>query len=630
MNSHLALVMAVYEGILKDASTLWPNSSGSLEKDLSYLRRAAEQRGLGFFTLTMPEMGKVLDRSLSKSAFLASEVPLGIPMIKKRPELFRDLYMKVFSDTGTLRHDYDIDAITFLRQLFYCFKKYRVSCDPKKVEATICDFFDIESELPASPPDTWDSDIPDWKTMIGHPHGRQSFDSDYHGVLDDTGLPWDTLRALSCFFMSTLGLPDHWDLQSKHGPGVVSEQEGFISKYEFPNWPRKLGLWFPYDWFGSGVLTTEHEYSQDEPPSRLIAVPKTQKGPRLICAEPISHQWMQQSTWRWLEKRLRNHPLGKCIRFRDQEISRERALDASKSGELCTIDLSAASDRLSTRLVQYIFQGPAPRAGSLLDNLHAHRTRYLSQTLSENHPKTILLKKFAPMGSAVTFPVQSIVFTILALWGLKLHEGTESDLRSLDYDLERITVFGDDIIAPNAAYHTIVRVLHACGLKVNTDKSFAEGFFRESCGMDAFCGNDVTAAYILGSYDGSPSSMATTVETANNFHKYGLWNTAQAVVNFLPEKERKLLLVVGSEGGGLGLFSFCGRFTGHLHSKWNRNYQRHERVALTVTSTVTKKQGRGLSSLTQYFTERPDPDLPWSSGQVSRVKLRKSLTRVLP
>lgn len=628
MNSNLAIVMAVYEGILKDASILWPTSTKSFGKDLSYLRRAAEQRGLGFFTLTLPEFGKVLDRSLSRSAFLASEVPQGIPQIKKRPELFGDLYMKVFNDSGTLRLDYDIDAIAFLRQLTYCFKKFRIECDPKRVEATISDFYSIESDLPASIPETWDSDIPVWHEMYGHPHGRQYHDSTYC-FSDTSGLPWETLSRLSKRFMSELGLPDHWDLLPKHGPGVVSEQEGFISKYEFPNWPRKLGLWFPYDWFGPGVITTEHEYSEMEPPSRLIAVPKTQKGPRLICAEPISHQWMQQSTWRWLEKRIRKTSLGKSIRFRDQEFSRMRALEASLDGKLCTIDLSAASDRLSTRLVQYIFQGPSVTEGSLLDNLHAHRTRYLSQTLSENCPKTILLRKFAPMGSAVTFPVQSIVFTILALWGLKLSEGTERDFSNLDYDLERITVFGDDIIAPTTAYQSIELVLHECGLKVNADKSFSEGFFRESCGMDAFCGSDVTAAYILGSYDGSPSSMATTIESANNFHKRGYWNAAQAVVNFLPEKERKLLLIVGSEGGGLGLFSFCGRSTAHLKSRWNRDYHRQESIALTVTSKVTKTQGTGLSSLTQYFTERPDPSLPWSSGQVSRVKLRKGLTRVL-
>lgn len=629
MNSNLAIVMAVYEGILKDASILWPTSTKSFGKDLSYLRRAAEQRGLSFFTLTLPDLGKVYDRSLSKSAFLASEVPQGIPLIKKRPELFGDLYMKVFNDSGTLRLDFDVDAIAFLRQLCYCFKKFRIECDPKRVEDTICDFYSIESQLPTSPPNTWDSDIPVWEEMSGHPHGRQRFDFDYE-FSDDTGLPWDTLSSLSKRFMSALGLPNHWELEPKHGPGVVSEQEGFISKYEFPNWPRKLGLWFPYDWFGAGVLSTPHEYSEMEPPSRLVAVPKTQKGPRLICAEPISHQWMQQSTWRWLEKRIRRTSLGKSIRFRDQDFSRMRAVEASLDGSLCTIDLSAASDRLSTRLVQYIFQGPSVTEVSLLDYLHAHRTRCLSQTLSENHPKTILLRKFAPMGSAVTFPIQSIVFTILALWGLKLHEGTERDFSNIDSDLERITVFGDDIIAPNAAYQSIERVLSACGLKVNADKSFSEGFFRESCGMDAFCGSDVTAAYILGSYDGSPSSMATTIETANNFHKRGLWNTAQVVVNFLPEKERKLLLVVGSEGGGLGLFSYCGRTTAHLKRKWNPNYQREESIALTVTSKVTKTQGRDLSSLTQYFTERPDPSLPWSSGQVSRVKLRKSLTRVLP
>lgn len=627
MKSHIDTVLTVYEGIFLDASLRWPKLASSFGKDLSYLRRASEQRGLAFFTLTLPEYGKCLNQALASSVFLASAVPQGIPMIKKRPELFGDLYMKIFTDSGTLRDDPDVNAILFLRQLCFAAKKLRIACSKRAMEQALCEFYDIEAALPASIPQTWDSDIPVWRPMSGHPLGVQQGDVT-HDFEDTSGLPWSTLQALCKAFMSELGIPDHWSLLSKHGPGAVSEQEGFISKYEFPHWPLKLDLWYPFDWFGPGVITSDYEYSWEEPASRLIAVPKTQKGPRLICAEPISHQWMQQSTWRWLEKRIRNSFFGTSIRFRDQEYSRERALSASIDGSYCTIDLSAASDRLSTRLVQYVFEGSLLEGDTLLNNLHAHRTRRLSQTIHAGFPKEILLRKFAPMGSAVTFPVQSIVFAILALWGVKLHEGTESNLSNLRKDMERITVFGDDIIAPNAAYQTISLVLNECGLKVNSDKSFSEGFFRESCGMDAFCGIDVTPAYILGSYDGSPSSMATTIETANNFHKHGFWNAAQAVVNTIPPKERKLLQVVSCEGGGLGLFSFCGSDRSHLKKRWNRDLQREESIVLTVTSTVTKTQGTALSSLTQYFTERPDPDVPWSSGQVSRVRLRKSLTRV--
>lgn len=622
MNSNLAYVLTIMESLLDEASTQWPESASRFRKDLSYLRRAAEQRGLAFFTLTLPDLGKAFDRSLAEASFLASEVPLGVPMIKKRPELFGDLYMKVFCEGGKLRSDADATAVHFFRQLTYCFKKLRLDCTPEKVQGTLDEFFAVESELPPSYPCTWDDNVPYWQERHGHPLGDYARESDtYMGNRES--LPWDTLRRISRYVISNLGVPDYWELEPKHGPGVVSETSGWISKYEFPHWPKKLGLFYPFDWFATGILDTIPDFSEDEPPSRLIAVPKTQKGPRLICAEPIAHQWMQQSIWRWIDGRSRNSLLSETIRFRDQEVSRMRALHASIDGSNCTIDLSAASDRLSTRLVEYIFQG-----SPLLDHFHASRTRYLEQNLSSKHPKRILLRKFSPMGSALTFPVQSIVFTILSLWGLKLTEGTEGDLSTIEKDLRRITVFGDDIIAPTAAYPAIERVLYSCGLKVNASKSFFKGNFRESCGMDAFRGNDVTPAYILGSYNGSPSSMATVLETSNNFHKSGFWKTASTIVSLLPEKEKKLLLIVGEDGGGLGLFSYCGRKTDHLKMIWNPNLQREECIALTVTSKVTKRQGRALSSLTQYFTERPNPQFKWTSGQASFVKLRKGLTRV--
>lgn len=622
MNSHQATVMAVYEGIISDAIATWPESTKSFGKDLSYLRRAMEQRGLPFFTITLPSLGKVLDRSLAKGSFLTEGVPQGIPLLQKRPELFGDLYLKVFHDSGSLRLDFDVNAVAFLRQFCYCCKKLRLQCKPHYVEQTLQEFFDIEQSLPPSYEKTWDDDIPEWRPIKGHPLGE------YQPTIlaDEVPIDWDQFRKLCGIVISSLGTAPFWELEMKHGPGVVSEQSEVVSKYDFPNWPQKLGSYFPYDWFATGRLDGPFNYSEVEYPSRLIAVPKTQKGPRLICAEPTAHQWVQQGIWKWLDKASRSTLLGHSIRFRDQEISRERALEASIDGSLCTIDLSAASDRLSTRLVQYVFQG-----SPILDLLHACRSRYLTQTLSDNHPRTITLRKFAPMGSATTFPIQSIVFTLLAVFGKKISEETQYKLdpRTLEDDFRAVTVFGDDIIAPNNAYSAITRLLTECGLKVNSDKSFHEGFFRESCGMDAFCGSDVTPAYILDAYDGSPPSMATIVETANNFHKRGYWNAAQSVVNCLPHKERKLLAVLGSEGGCLGLFSFCGRNLDHLQRRWNESYHRWERTVLTVTSSVTKVQGRDWSSLTQYFTERPHPEILWKSGQVSRVKLRKCLTRVV-
>lgn len=628
MKSHVATVLDVVNGIIDDAIRVWRDDTKALGKDLSYLRRASEERGLAFFTLTLPALGKVLDKALDRGYLDTSIFPQGITLVHGRPELFGSLFKRVFTLSGELRQKPDATAVAYLREVCYFAKRLRYPCSPRATKETLDEFFAIEDGLPAPWAGTWDEFIPTWRTRGGHPlwgdsprdHSSQQLT--FLDAIPTGDLPWDNLRSLCRRVISSLGTPDWWELLPKHGPGVVSERGGFISKYEMPNWPRRLGSMFAYDWFGTGIIGTI-PMSEDEPTSRLIAVPKTQKGPRLICAEPLAHQWMQQGIWRWLEEQCKSNVLGRCIDFRGQESSRLLALDSSIGGKRATIDLSSASDRLSCRLVEYVFQG-----SEILDGMHACRTRYLKQTISSCHPKVIKMKKFAPMGSALTFPVQTIVYACLSAFALRVAEDRSDDWTNWKIDFERIRVFGDDIIVPNHAYNAVISVLTECGLKVNLSKSYAGGHFRESCGMDGFQGVDVTPAYLLEPYDGSATSMAATIEASNNFHKRGFWKTADVIANFIPPKERKLLEVVGGEDSGLGLFSYLGGHWDHLPLRWNSALQRREYVALKVTSKVTKVQGTGNSGLTQYFTERPDQSFDWSAGQVGRVRLRKGRTRV--
>ncbi len=630
MKSHLANVLDVYGGIFEDAYRIWPNDIEFLGKDLSYLRRASEDRGLSYFTITLPAFGKAFDRALSNGEFLASEVPQGIPMIQKRPKLFGTLYKNIFADDGMLKQHPCVQSVAYFRQLCFMAKKLRVQCAPHYVKETLDEFFKIEDRMLPPHADTWDSDAPMWGERRGHPiYGVPGLPCTQQLSFLDAQptrlFPWDSLRHLCRRVFSQVGTPDWWSILPKHGPGATAEKLGkeFVSKYEFPNWPKRLDNWFPYDWFGSGSFDAPVPDSDREVPSRLIAVPKTHTGPRLICAEPVAHQWMQQGIRGWLEERIDRTVLGRSVSLRNQEYSREGALRASIDGHSCTIDLSAASDRLSCRLVEYVFQG-----SEVLDGIHACRTKLLSQTLSAEHPRVLKLKKFSTMGSALTFPVQSIVFAILTVYALRVAEGREDDWSNWEADFDRVRVYGDDIIAPTHAYSAITSLLSECGLKVNNAKSYSEGFFRESCGMDAFMGVDVTPARLLETYDGSATSMAATVETSNNFHKRGYWATAQVVANQLSPQELKLLEVVGDEVGGLGLYSFQGGSRAHLKRRWNPYLHRDEYTALKVTAVVTKARGTGYADLTQYFTEDPSPLVHWEAGQVQRVRTRKVRARV--
>lgn len=639
MKNYETFVISLYEGIREDASAQWPDITSCMEKDLSYLRRAFEQRGLAFFTLTLPNYGHWIDRSLDHGSFYdRGDIPRGIPLHRGRPVLFRGLLAKVFDSNGMLKANADHGAVLYLRTLCQSLKKLEHPASPSTLRKTVKEFLNVEEHLPRSHANTWDSDVPSWHERTGHPLWGETLDKrgDEAELFDFNGsnghlLPWDTLRLLCRRVTSELGFPDYPGLRPKHGPGAVSER-GWKSKYDFPTWPRKLGLWFPFDWYGSGDLSVGgYVPSEVEPPSKLCAVPKDRKAPRLICAEPIAHQWMQQSIWGWLRRRIPETTLGFSISFEDQEESRKLALSASHDRLHATLDLSAASDRLSTRLVEYVFQG-----SSLLDHMHACRSRSLKQTLVPDLQKIILLRKFATMGSSLTFPIQSIVFTILSVWALRLYEGRENSWHDWKSDFRRVRVFGDDIIVPNYAYGITQFVLHECGLLVNSRKSFNGVSFRESCGMDAFDGVDVTPPRHKLPYSGDANSTAALVEYSNNLHSKGFWRTSAKVLRFLPDKIRKLLVTHGPRDGAVGLLSYSGSDLHLRKKKYDHDYQRNFVERLGFFAKVTYEQGLHNSSLIQFFTEDPASRrdrlervsdlLEWESGQtvVGRLVMRRS------
>lgn len=643
MKSYLDVVMTAYDGILLDASRTWPRLAKACELDRTSLHKCVKHRGLGFLTLTLPELGKVFDRALDDSAFSFDQVPRGIPLKGGRPLLFGEILARVFDDSGKLLSEPCIDAIFFYRQLCFAAKKLKVDCSIDRLKGSVNEFFQIERELPKPYPDTWESDFPIWKPRLGHPLGIPSGSSGTllsNDPIATSEFDWSALRQLCRRVVSQLGTPDWWQLRPKHGPGAVSESREFEVKYDFPTWPRKLERWFPFDWFGSGQLYPDHFPKDDEPPSRLLAVPKSAKGPRLICAEPIAHQWMQQGILRWLEDRMHSTVLGRGIRLRSQEFSRERALKASLDRSLCTIDLSSASDRLSCRLVEYIFQG-----SEILDGLHAVRTRYVRQEINEECDSHLILRKFSTQGSGVTFPIQSIVFMILSVFALRTVEGRARCWKDWERDFSRVTVFGDDIITPNIAYETTTQLLAECGLKVNIDKSYSKGFFRESCGMDAYKGHDVTPAYILQTYAGTPERTASFFSVVNNFHTRGLWYTAKKLESYIPKDilSRTPVLVVDNKNllspnigwreylgrsGCLALRSYVGTELNTLPMRMNSYLHRPEYKTYSILQKEKRKFGRDTARLSQFFFEDPVPGIPWEPGQPGRVKLSTRFTWV--
>jgi hypothetical protein len=202
--------------------------------------------------------------------------------------------------------------------------------------------------------------------------------------------------------------------------------------------------------------------------SRFLTVPKTAKTDRCIAAEPTGNSFLQQGVHSYIRRRLRRFG----VDLDDQSINQQRARDAYALG-LSTLDLSAASDSISTELVFHLL----PLDWALfLDSIRSPETSV--------NGKWRRTEKFASMGNAFCFELETLIFWALA-------SSVEENQGSVD----AVTVYGDDIIVPRRSFESVVEILTFCGFAVNEKKSYADGNFYESCGKHYYKGIDVSPVY---------------------------------------------------------------------------------------------------------------------------------------
>jgi len=272
------------------------------------------------------------------------------------------------------------------------------------------------------------------------------------------------------------------DIIPSHGPGAVFPSCAPCDKSKFNVIYPKLNELYPFDQYFCGLPSFWWEVMVandcdivvgDRLVSSLTAVPKDSRGPRMICVHPKEAIWIQQGQRRLLEQAIHRSPItSKFINFDDQTINGKLALESSRTKEYCTLDLKEASDRISVALVRYLF-GDAYR--------FFDATRADDVVLPDG--RVHRLRKFAPMGNCLTFPVQSLVFCALVRAGILCHYGI---------NCSDVYVFGDDIIYPSKYHDGALNGLTRAGLVPNMGKTFRHGSFRESCGVDAFNGVDIT------------------------------------------------------------------------------------------------------------------------------------------
>jgi hypothetical protein len=134
------------------------------------------------------------------------------------------------------------------------------------------------------------------------------------------------------------------------------------------------------------------------------------------------------------------------------------------------------------------------------------------------------------MGSALCFPIESVAF-FLAIVSIRIHgAGVRVTPRAVRKYSSGVYVYGDDLIVPIDVAPAVSTTLSCYGFRVNAHKSFWNGNFRESCGMDAFNGVDVTPVYLrrmLPVDRTDAHGVASAVSLANQFYLKGLWLVAR-------------------------------------------------------------------------------------------------------
>lgn len=270
-----------------------------------------------------------------------------------------------------------------------------------------------------------------------------------------------------------------------HGPGSTFPKVDPTHKSEFSSIYRSIEAIWPFcDWFigvpslwEPGILDRQSQITEcDTIRSSLVAVPKDSRGPRLISVHPREAIWIQQGIRRQLETAINRSPLTRGrVNFDDQTINQRLARESSVDRYFCTLDMKDASDNIHKDLVTYLF-------GGYSKYLNACRAETIDLSPYGGSP-THTLEMFAPMGNATTFPVESLIFWACVRASIRLCHGRICD---------EVYVFGDDIIFPSKYRECVEKGLARAGFVTNSGKTFSAGFFRESCGVDAYRGFDVT------------------------------------------------------------------------------------------------------------------------------------------
>jgi hypothetical protein len=501
------------------------------------MKARLKMEGIGFLTVALPAFCKAFDRALEIGSF---SCPSGFSRIRgsSLPKFLSGLTEKIFDrKTGLLLEESDPRMVKIIREICLLFKKLELSSEQEDRLDSLAKkkFFDTEEAI------------------------LEVFPEELSYYID----------RVSSYILPNL---DSWTrLFYKHGPGAVFEKGGPNTKWSLlakaveEQSPLLMDTEFDLE-----ISLKSSQFPKSSSTSfgsevRLVTVPKSSTARRTITVEPCLNQFVQQGLNDHLRSEIQKCSILKRCLTLDTQIPNQWLADlGSRTRRFCTIDLSSASDLLSDLVVRRVFH----RHQRFLSLMEGSRTSKV-----KGYPLT--LKKYAGMGNATTFPVQSICFAVVCIACILSEEKKFPSFREVvRVSSDSVHVFGDDIIVKNEYYSQVSTWLERLGLKVNQDKSYSNGFFRESCGLDSYKGVDVTPLYLrsLPSTSITPDNIEAIVSFINSSWESGRYYLSMTLLDQLESLIKFKLPLKRKDHGYLGLTNRSDAFE---FQKWDSNYQRY-------------------------------------------------------
>jgi hypothetical protein len=534
------------------------------------------------------------------------------------PRFLGEMFQRIFHTDGSLLPDPDAKCVKFVRQLLYSFYKYEIPYDELQEQKVIDAFKQAETDLSEMQARFafWHSA---WHSINKRKHlSGKLRDLKKSFTLTDDDCLFLTIRDARRLLAELFASFDPTDIYPCHGPGVVATKQRLWEKFHWSNVSSRITDLYPFDEFFCSsmghvcdVYNSFDAVSNTDHSARVLLVPKDSRGPRLISCEPVDFQWIQQGLRKAIYRLVEDHPISRWnVFFTDQGPNQRGALLGSSSGRYATLDLKEASDRVDLDLVRLLFPS---RLTAYLECCRSTSTVLPSG-------EKLSLRKFAPMGSALCFPIMA-----LTIWALLTAAAPDADT------CERILVYGDDVVVPTAYAESAIAILESFGLKINHDKSCTQGLFRESCGVDAFQGTDVTPVRFRTVWDESPrpGTYTSWISYANSMwdrqytlcHEY-IVERLQAVYGPIPSADMTGQKPNSYPNYDRGVpvipapFPYLRGIPSQAHlfkRRYNTKLHKLEYKVRVIKSPAIERSMDGWSMLLRWFTEGQKQSEPYDA-----------------